>query len=112
MSTKIKAYRDTQHTPGPWTIDSEGNLYGNIGIIRPYIGNLCDDYNDEQSKANARLIAAAPELLAALKCALADLEGSLQAHEQMDRLAHDWDAHKQSIDEASAAIAKAEGRAE
>ena len=99
--------KHTEHTPGPWTIDSEGNLCGMCGLIRPFIGVISDDHNDEQTQANRRLIAAAPELLSALKCALADLEGSLQAHEQMDRLAHDWEAHQQSIDEARAAIDKA-----
>jgi hypothetical protein len=32
-----------------------------------------------------------------LNCALADLKGSLEAHESMDRLAHDWKAHAQTI---------------
>lgn len=39
------------------------------------------------------------ELVQAARCALADLEGSLQAREQMDIYAHDWDSHQQSIDE-------------
>ena len=63
--------------------------------------------SDKGWQATVNLVAAAPELLAALKCALADLEGSLQAHNQTDWYAHDWEAHQQSIDEARAAIAKA-----
>ena len=34
-----------------------------------------------------------------LECALADLQGSLQAYEQGDIHVHDWKAHKQSIQE-------------
>jgi len=34
-----------------------------------------------------------------LECALADLEGSLQAYEQNDIHVHDWEAHKLSIEE-------------
>ena len=33
----------------------------------------------------------------AIRCAYADLIGALEAHEQMDRLAHDWEAHRASI---------------
>lgn len=33
----------------------------------------------------------------AIRCAHADLVGALQAHEQKDRMAHDWKAHRQSI---------------
>ena len=33
----------------------------------------------------------------AIRCAHADLVGALQAHEQMDRMAHDWKAHRTSI---------------
>ena len=32
-----------------------------------------------------------------LQCALADLKGSMEAHESMDRLVHDWKAHAQTI---------------
>lgn len=42
--------------------------------------------------------------LSAVLCALADLQGSLQAHESNDPHAHDWKAHQQSIDELIAAF--------
>jgi hypothetical protein len=35
----------------------------------------------------------------AIKCAYADLLGAYQAMEQGNTHAHDWKAHKQSIDE-------------
>jgi hypothetical protein len=62
---------------------------------------------DDEWQSLVNLVNAAPEMLTALKCALADLEGALQVHEQMDWYAHDWDSHQQSIDEARAAIDKA-----
>ena len=35
----------------------------------------------------------------ALRCAYLDLKGALEAAEMADIHAHDWKAHKQSIDE-------------
>lgn len=35
----------------------------------------------------------------AVACALADLQGALQAYEQDDIHVHDWRAHQQSIDD-------------
>ena len=39
-----------------------------------------------------------------LQCALADLQGALEAHEAMDRLAHDWVTHAQTIAEIEDAL--------
>ncbi len=50
------------------------------------------------------------ELLEALKCALADLEGAKQCFKQACMADHDWEAHDLSIEEAVSAIAKAEGK--
>jgi len=49
------------YTPGPWTIDN-GAIYGTRGLIRPFVASVEDDHNDGETAANARLIAAAPEL--------------------------------------------------
>lgn len=46
-------------------------------------------------------------LLAALRCALADLEGAKQAMDSGDIHSHNWEAHQLSIDEARSAIAEA-----
>ena len=53
---------DTKHTPGPWQLgtESEGFFIAN-GELRPDIAKRIT------SAADARLIAAAPELLAALQ---------------------------------------------
>src|SRR5690349_13380102 len=57
------------HTPGPWRVMQ--------GVVRPRVstadgsttvaGNICSLGNAEIGEANARLIAAAPDLLAACK---------------------------------------------
>lgn len=67
-----------KHTPGPWEA-SQGSNRGNIGIKArgaaelfrvAYVPVLPMDDLPEEAQANARLIAAAPELLAACRAAL------------------------------------------
>ena len=71
----------TTHTAGPWRVTDEINRSSGGEVIRPNRGDGVDspvafvcDFNrydrDEERKANARLIAAAPELLEALKLLL------------------------------------------
>ena len=64
----------TQHTPGPWYI-SRSRIKNNIlvchGDADTFAPIVCEVYNDEarhtlNTAANATLIAAAPDLLAAL----------------------------------------------
>jgi hypothetical protein len=68
-----------QHTPGPWEIDNETRpvevctiygvpAHGEDGQQFLYVRGAIGDWNatEETNLANARLIAAAPELLAAL----------------------------------------------
>jgi len=61
----------TQHTPGPWTTDGAART-GDLDVISP-IGRItlidCEfsDESEDVLTANARLIAAAPDLLAALE---------------------------------------------
>lgn len=73
------------HTPGPWHTGS-GNGYGNIyadegrmrmetgGTTLYPIGTVYTGWDEAEDQANARLIAAAPELLAALKECLLTVE--------------------------------------
>ena len=87
----------TQHTPAPWATD--GDAYsGNLDIVAPRgrIAMLDCEFSEETEDvltANARLIAAAPDLLACLLDVL-DAEGDLNAM--------DFDRYR-------AAIAKATG---
>jgi hypothetical protein len=103
------------HTPGPWTQDpflsaSENDKgfrvsapdarfrYVWIADVSPVIDNDRGDASEE-GKANASLIAAAPDMLAALKV----LAGTLKS---TNSAAIRWP----EVVQADAAIAKAEGR--
>jgi hypothetical protein len=93
---------NTQHTPGPWTPHFAANAVTytvNVGdspeLLRSRDGFSVEVYGSNV-KADIRLIAAAPELLAALRNALADLEQF-------------GDRFCDVVDAARAAIAKAEG---
>lgn len=60
---------EAKFTPGPWTAETEVLIRGSDG---PRIGFInCDpgSRTDREARANLRLIAAAPDLLAALKLA-------------------------------------------
>ena len=58
----------TTHTPGPWKIAGHGNGAGILEIDATSTKALCGVIRG--SLADARLIAAAPDLLAALRLAL------------------------------------------
>lgn len=82
--------RKPQHTKGPWRASGEHvfSVSGRLTVTRA-------DYGTESERlANAQLIAAAPEMLAALE----DLVNSFEKHRPKTY----WDA-------ARAAIAKAKG---
>ena len=88
------------HTPGPWTVESADWPDGPPGIVRYYVRHDPPVIN----VPNARLIAAAPDLLAALKAVIAspgccDGDCCPAAKAQTAALA-----------DARAAVAAAEGR--
>ncbi len=107
----------SKHTPKPWISAPTGDIMKGysqpFGVGNPYKGTLvCGCFGDisggeEVSRANARLIAAAPDLLEALR-------NLVKCHD-------DWNADVQKIigrlvnwspaylDDARSAIAKAEG---
>ena len=68
-----------KHTPGPWVrrkdIDNSPDIHiceesgGLIATCNAFISFNCLTQDSEEMKANARLIAAAPDLLAALEAA-------------------------------------------
>ena len=67
------------HTPGPWALIDHGGGWFDIESENERYFFVCgsgsrDSQSDQQqSQANGRLIAAAPELLAALKALLDDV---------------------------------------
>ena len=99
----------TTHTPGPWNfaksdIDGRYSIYGNGPLA------YCGDTGavDGDGEANARLIAAAPDLLAALQTAENALRYSAQeaAGRVRSEIVGGWLYH---ADQCRAAIAKATG---
>ena len=87
-----------KHTPGPWFAKRTGGVgyfewyVGRDGENYPIAEDIADPMTRDQSEANAHLIAAAPDLLEALKAATSF------------PLSDSW------VPAALAAIAKAEGR--
>lgn len=102
------------HTPGPWNLLPEecdrpyvrvrgtvpGGRFKIANVLTPAYEGV-HEREAKETRANARLIAAAPELLAALKLMLKGTDedcGRIQC------------PHKSAVTAAFSAIAKAEGR--
>ena len=115
-----------KHTPGPWMIYDDGDDEDSSDIINVWIddrdgGEKYDiaamllDRPVGERKANARLIAAAPDLLAALEGLVGwfGLYGYLlhTAFDsgEIDESQLDWLGLHKVLDNATAAIAKARG---
>ncbi len=100
-----------QHTPGPWFVSTATHLtLGAILAVSAKEGDGVDAVcivdllpGDEESKANAHLIAAAPDLLEALKLCEGNISSLLASTHP--RVYGEW------LDFVRAAIAKAEGGA-
>jgi hypothetical protein len=117
----------SEHTPGPWRVLNHAS--GHVGFIAVVAGertHICDVFpygtrastaGLDEHLANARLIAAAPDLLAALKEAvriaeLARLEwdgapNGMRAGKLLIALAGGCPGYRPDIDAIHAAIAKA-----
>lgn len=100
----------TQHTPGPWKFDRNNDgliafrIAGNGLILADALFKNTIEHAPQrtEAEANARLIAAAPELLEKLQ-ELVGLICSMPGYEERDVTVEDCDAAKE-------AIAKAEGK--
>lgn len=80
MKKERKAHDRTAHTHGPWDVqDPLGGESTNKWIYADglYVAEV--DGEREEAEANARLIAAAPDLLVALKDAVEYLEQQLES---------------------------------
>ena len=88
-----------QYTPGPWHVNELGNVAAAERVLAVIVPTP-----DFRGKANARLISAAPALLAALKVVVQDMKavnaGGQYGHELQ------WTLHQ-----AQKAITKATGEA-
>lgn len=95
------------HTPGPWGCADTSYHAHDYRLSRPNGEHLPVNapYNDHsEQRANARLIAAAPDLLAALEAVLAAWDEPYYGDLDMAR-----DTMFDAIEPARAAIAKAKG---
>ena len=88
MDTKI------QHSPSPWTVKDESTVYATrLSIGGPFTGigmfeiADCKGYQGERI-ANAHLIAAAPEMLAALEMVFSAGDGDCSANDVCNAI--DW----------------------
>ncbi len=111
-----------KHTPGPWTVETVKTSIGVCHKVGPFpgscgkpVGSACVyedgmalwrviDELDTELLANARLMAAAPDMLAALKFGHRKLLTYGRVYPD------DKELHKTLIPMWEAAIAKAEGR--
>lgn len=100
----------SKHTPGPWTSRPFGDSFAVMVSDKrvAYCYGAFADWDKETAEANAHLIAAAPELLEALK-EMCEMHGGI----------HDEDCPEDDTcgcygkafnDRINAVIAKAEGR--
>ncbi len=104
-----------QHTPGTWSVETEAEPDGDAPVVYVcHSATVCDvttvcnllpsrDASVDQRQANARLIAAAPDLLAALELILPMAKGYVALNSVGNNRAF--------ISQAEAAIAKARGQA-
>jgi hypothetical protein len=93
----------TKHTPGPWAVSDVGEV-----VVCATGRTLCDVYSspttgEEQADVDARLIAAAPDLLAACEM-LAEAQRRADTGER-----EGFGCYVDAVDKARAAIAKAKG---
>ncbi len=94
----------SKHTPGPWKVVGTEIWGANVKIAS---GRGAYDEKDRQkNKANARLIAAAPDLLAACKTTLEMLDAEIRTAP----LGRDTQPEKVTAQVLEAAIDKAEKR--
>jgi hypothetical protein len=112
----------SKHTPGPWKVIQAGDPFNVPRIIaeRGGVAVVCvNRYMGEkgpsaEESANARLIAAAPDLLAALKIAYFELN-AIHARDGVPYTSDGWKSgvdqayFSSVVEQARAAIAKAEG---
>jgi len=98
----------SKHTPGPWTFVPDDREDGILGVVWGEGWPIAEIYSDildpEEAEADTRLIAAAPELLAALQGLYADQVDYLTLN-NLGGMDNHW------MKAARAAIAKATGEA-
>lgn len=106
-----------KHTPGPWTFLEDGDAEAlhncrPLTICSPGKDDLAEVFSDEDSTvaipreqaiANARLIAAAPALAAALLALLPEVDSEIEQRKHSGN-ADDWKALERLSNDAHAAL--------
>ena len=106
----MKTHTHTQHTPGPWS-DSGHDGKRNV-IVESKLGSIAavwDTGDTMQMKANAQLIAAAPDLLEALTELLQERYVDGDESDQEFDAQGNWTCNSPASIKARAAIARAKG---
>jgi hypothetical protein len=111
--SKTKTERAIGHTPGPWRVDlnqydNEYRVYADGEEKCPVINSLFKA-KGEIGLANARLIAAAPDLLEALEDAARHFE-NIAYEIKRGNVSNAAEIAKNNVRYAKEAIAKAEGQ--
>ena len=107
-----------EHTPGPWLVHTDGcnQVWTTVGLVAEVHDGNDEGVNDkERAGANARLIAAAPDLLEACKWALGHMKAFYEVWSEESDEGGQTSAAEDFIlkhSRAEAAIAKAEGAAQ
>jgi hypothetical protein len=112
----VTRYGRSKHTPGPWEIVREMNgrpIHESLGTPIKKTGHTVawvefDDLSPETSRANAALVAAAPELLEALRAAIPCLARAV-VEGAFDRCAAPG-VGRSALHQAEVAVDKAEGK--
>jgi len=67
----------TKHTQGEWRVSKSGNPQFKTCVVAEDMGSVCfiTDWTEEEAKANAKIISAAPELLESLKQLMEGVDG-------------------------------------
>ena len=99
---------NTKHTPGPWRVDGT-DIYTKVAGSDHWVAAIKQRRPNSEDEANAKLIAAAPDLLAALDGLLKATRKAAAVAETANDEYADTDAHfvGEWIDQAREAIAKA-----
>lgn len=117
-----------KHTPGPWSVPHFARAHGcgcRYIFAGEYLGGIAEVYVDngkmpseggndcpsvDEATANASLIAAAPDLLSALRDAEALAVAWVAVYQHQRQLTEPHPIHRAQLERFRAAIEKAEGR--
>lgn len=92
LRNAIMTEKMNKHTPGPWKVWSGHEVFvsavfrdeENGAEIPDYENQICELYRSQQTQANARLIAAAPELLEMLQKVVHNIGDGDKRREALD----------------------------